>query len=733
MENKHREAIISRMDALIHCTNYEALCNECIQRNMLSRDMVLRIESLESDAETRHKRLFEKITKRGPKAFDILLDICRRQFPPAYTELQRGFMPPFRRMESNDAKMNSTLNPNRVRPVTPNEAVELATTRCSEESANKENNNAAAASERVTGSNSELSVHERIPPPFIVKQSSGPPSTQPWVTTYPMANRNKGVAFILNMISFVNDTLPERKGATVDGKNLISLFQQLGFQVFYNENVTLAKYKELVAKLKSSNHLPCDCFVFYILSHGKRHEDKDSDYIFLYDTSLLRIQDILVEFSAQECKKLIDKPKLFFFSVCRGENSDLGSHRLARMTERDGVMLNRREMVPINTPTYCDMLLCYATVPGFAALRDPSTGSWFVESMCRVWAKHAHEMDVETMMKLVGKDTASNRTNALELQTISTEQRGFFHHLYLNPGYYADSQDKLAAINVARFKSLKSVVKLSRGPTKTQPSVTTYPMTSRNRGVAFIVNIISFVNKDYTERRGAKIDGQNLISLFQQLGFKVFYYETLTKAQYKALMAQLKTSNYLSCDCFVFYILSHGLREEKTNRDLIAFHDCSHLAVQDILAEFSTKNCTKLIGKPKLFFFSVCRGNDADFGFDLSRTTEHDGARLKASDPVSVNIPTFCDMMLCYATVPGFAALRDSNTGSWFVESMCKVWAEYAHEMDVETMMKLVGKVTATNRTNALELQTICTEQWGFFHQLFLNPGYYEFAQDERS
>ncbi|KFB47243.1 AGAP004754-PA-like protein [Anopheles sinensis] len=410
---------------------------------MLSRDMVLRIESLETDAETRHKRLFEKITKRGPKAFEILLDICRRQFPPAYTELQRGFMPPFRRSESNDAKMHSTLNPNRVRPVSPNGPAELAATSCPEESANKENNNSTAES-RVTGSSTELRVHEIIPTPFVVKQSSGPSTTQPWVTTYPMASRNRGVAFILNMVSFVNDALPERKGAKVDGKNLISLFQQLGFKVFYNENVTMAQYKALMAELKASNHLPCDCFVFYILSHGKRIEDKDRDNIFLYDTSLLPVQDILVEFSTQKCAKLIGIPKLFFFSVCRGEKSDLGSHRLARMTERDGVMLNRREMVPINTPTYCDMLLCYATVPGFAALRDPTTGSWFVESMCKVWAEHAHDTDVEVLMKLVGKDTASNRTNTLELQTICTEQRGFFHQLFLNPGYYANPQDKLA-------------------------------------------------------------------------------------------------------------------------------------------------------------------------------------------------------------------------------------------------------------------------------------------------
>ena len=71
-------------------------------------------------------------------------------------------------------------------------------------------------------------------------------------------------------------------------------------------------------------------------------------------------------------------------------------------------------------------------------------------------------------------------------------------------------------------------VKLSTRPAETHPKVPAYPMKGRNRGVAFIVNVITFLKKVHPTRNGADIDGRNLISVFQQLGFVVFYYEDIT-------------------------------------------------------------------------------------------------------------------------------------------------------------------------------------------------------------
>uniref|UniRef100_A0A182M9Q2 Caspase n=1 Tax=Anopheles culicifacies TaxID=139723 RepID=A0A182M9Q2_9DIPT len=424
MNNKDRYIINTNLERLVNNTNYNVLRSECIERNMLSQTMASRIESMAQDEITRHKKLFEKITKRGPKAFDTLLNICQQMFPKAYSILKPS---------SNDHQMHSTHNPQRVRSVSCNVAPKVYSFRGPGDVEDGKLSN-LASSTLVEESKHVLQVYPDIlPTSFSVKLSVGPTETHPKVPAYPMKSRNRGVAFIVNVITFLKDVHPKRNGADIDGRNLISVFQQLGFVVFYYEDITMGDLKELLVQLKDSEHLSCDCFAFYILSHGDHR--KGSDYIILHDNSILRVEDLLTEFNTVNCTKLIRKPKLFFISICRGDQSDKGLYRLSTNTERDG-MIDLKKPIPSNIATYCDMLVCYATVPGFAAHRDTNTGSWFVESMCKIWSEHAHDTDVEILMKLVGEYAATYRTEGSALQTICTEQRGFFKQLYLNPGYY---------------------------------------------------------------------------------------------------------------------------------------------------------------------------------------------------------------------------------------------------------------------------------------------------------
>lgn len=277
--------------------------------------------------------------------------------------------------------------------------------------------------------------NEKVPKQFHVELSVRPQSHR-LLEAYEMRRRNRGVVFIVNVITYKNETHPTRNGAEADKDNLVSLFRQLGFTVFYYEDLTSEEFRELIKELKQSNYLSTECFAFYILAHG--NHTKGRDKIYFNDNSVLFVEDILSLFNNANCPKLIRKPKMFFFSICRGDQADYGTLRLSEHTERDG-MINMKRDPPINMPTYGDMLICFSTVPGFAAHRDRETGSWFVESMCKIWAKHAHDTDVEQLMKLVGKDASAYRTEQNNaLQTLGSEQRGFFNVLYLNPGYYEE-------------------------------------------------------------------------------------------------------------------------------------------------------------------------------------------------------------------------------------------------------------------------------------------------------
>lgn len=59
--------------------------------------------------------------------------------------------------------------------------------------------------------------------------------------------------------------------------------------------------------------------------------------------------------------------------------------------------------------------------------------------------------------------------------------------------------------------------------------VSTYRMNTKNRGVLFLVNIVHFEFHSSKQRKGADVDRDNLIALFREMGFKIFYYEDLTK------------------------------------------------------------------------------------------------------------------------------------------------------------------------------------------------------------
>ncbi|XP_058834137.1 caspase Dronc [Topomyia yanbarensis] len=452
MNQMERQTILRQMDQLIQKTNYEILRNECYNRRMLSEVMVVIIEHRYPDEATKHKKLFEKITKRGPTAFQTLLEICQKDFPDAYALLKPGNPPSSGTSSGNNngqEKYRSTFNPNRPRSISANlgdssRSVELQRklrnlsigSRSVSEEDDLKNNNSILLETTDKGIKCQLEVFEEKCEDLLKVELTTRPQRHRLLQAYEMRSRNRGVVFILNVITYINNTHPVRNGARTDKNNLVSLFRQLGFTVFYYEDLTRADFVDLIEQLKASDHLSTECFAFYVLAHG--NHTKGRDKIYLHDNSVLFVEEILVHFNNANCRKLIRKPKLFFFSICRGDQADYGTLRPSEHTERDG-MINLKKDPPTNMPTFADMFICFSTVPGFAAHRDLHNGSWFVESMCEVWAKHAHDTDVEQLMKLVGKHASLYRTEQNNaLQTLASEQRGFFDVLYLNPGYNAD-------------------------------------------------------------------------------------------------------------------------------------------------------------------------------------------------------------------------------------------------------------------------------------------------------
>ncbi|PSN36008.1 hypothetical protein C0J52_19998 [Blattella germanica] len=143
-------------------------------------------------------------------------------------------------------------------------------------------------------------------------------------------------------------------------------------------------------------HKHYDCCVVAIMSHGHNLVNKLDSTIVASDGQDLQAEWVVEQFSNGKARHLVNRPKIFFFQTCRGDNYDFGVKLSRRTMEHDGYA---EHIVPSMT----DVLICHSTLPGFISHRDMYRGTWYIEAICDVFMENAHRMDLERMMKLVSR------------------------------------------------------------------------------------------------------------------------------------------------------------------------------------------------------------------------------------------------------------------------------------------------------------------------------------------
>ena len=61
-----------------------------------------------------------------------------------------------------------------------------------------------------------------------------------------------------------------------------------------------------------------------------------------------------------------------------------------------------------------------------------------------------------------------------------------------------------------------------------------------------------------------------------------------------------------------------------------------------------------------------------------------------------VSVPVEADFIFVYSTVPGYYSWRNNENGSWFVQSIIKVFGENAYCMDLLQMLTRVNALIST-------------------------------------
>ena len=79
----------------------------------------------------------------------------------------------------------------------------------------------------------------------------------------------------------------------------------------------------------------------------------------------------------------------------------------------------------------------------------------------------------------------------------------------------------------------------------------------------------------------------------------------------------------------------------------------------------------------------------------MEQYTEVDAQPFRSRLPSieRAKVPTVEDMLIAYATIPGYVANRDNMRGTWFIESICKVFMKNAADMDIKEMMDEVTQI----------------------------------------
>ena len=114
-------------------------------------------------------------------------------------------------------------------------------------------------------------------------------------------------------------------------------------------------------------------------------------------------------------------------------------------------------------------------------------------------------------------------------------------------------------------------------------------------------------------------------------------------------------------------------------------------SVKSLLAPFNESKT--LLGKPKIFFFDVCRGDRDENAFSETKTESKAKKRFSEtnhsdSQKMSIDLD---DFLFGWACIEGYKAKISSN-GSWYTAVLCETLNKYSKNTELIDMMRLVHK-----------------------------------------
>ena len=193
-------------------------------------------------------------------------------------------------------------------------------------------------------------------------------------------------------------------------------------------------------------------------------------------------------------------------------------------------------------------------------------------------------------------------------------------------------------------------------------------------------------------RKGAEIDQKCIMELFRELHFTVKEYTNQSQHQMETVFDQAsEKTDHTNYDMFVSVVMSHGAAQDK-----IYGSDGKSTSVERLMASFLPSKCPSLSGKPKVFFFQCCRGEEKQ---KQAHPTEESKASDWYADSTLPNttFPHEADFLLAFSTSPGYVAYRSRKSGSVYIQTLVDVVRRYHSTTHLLDMLTEVNRRVAEN------------------------------------
>ncbi|XP_005004410.1 caspase-9 isoform X2 [Cavia porcellus] len=251
------------------------------------------------------------------------------------------------------------------------------------------------------------------------------------------------------------------------------------------------------------------------------------------------------------------------------------------------------------------------------------------------------------------------------------------------------------------------------GQEKLRSAHLVYVLDADPCGHCLIINNVNFCPaSELGTRTGSNIDCEKMRRRFCQLHFHVTVRGDLTAKEMLQALAELARQDHQALDCCVVIILSHGCQASHLQFPGAVYGtDGCPVSVERIVNIFNGTSCPSLGGKPKLFFIQACGGEQKDHGFEvacMSPDDEGPGSSPEADavpfqgdlepldqpDAVS-SLPTPSDILVSYSTFPGFVSWRNTERGSWYIETLDSILEHWASSEDLQYLLLRVANAVS--------------------------------------